>query len=83
MKITDGKKTVSIILTTWNGTGYDPDWSNDFFNAGSLEYNDETDTYTVNDVDYCIDQAMDWKNSTGDFADDIPNENNSVLIEEI
>ena len=83
MKITDGKKTVSIKLTTWNGTGYDPDWSNDFFNAGSLPYDEETDTYTVEDVDYCIEQAMDWKNSTGDFAGDEPNENNAVLIDEI
>ena len=57
MKITDGKRTVEIIIHRWNGSGFDPDWSNDYFNAGSLPYNSENDTYTVDDVDYCIDYA--------------------------
>lgn len=57
MKITDGKKTVEIRVQRWNGSGYDPDWSNDYFNAGALPYNEETDTYTVDNVDYCIDAA--------------------------
>lgn len=54
MKLTDGKKTVDIKIQRWNGSGYDPDWSTDYFNAGSLPYDEETDTYTVEDVDYCI-----------------------------
>lgn len=57
MKLTDGKKTVEIKIQRWNGSGYDPDWSADYFAAGSLPYNDETDTYTVEDVDYCIEMA--------------------------
>lgn len=57
MKITDGKKTVEIRIQRWNGSGYDPDWANDYFTAGALPYNDDTDTYTVDDVDYCIDMA--------------------------
>ena len=57
MKITDGKKTVEIKIQRWNGSGYDPDWSTDYFGAGKLPYNEETDTYTVDDVDYCIDMA--------------------------
>lgn len=57
MKITDGKKTVEIIIHRWNGTGYDPDWSIDYFQAGSLPYNEETGTYTVDNVDYCIEMA--------------------------
>lgn len=57
MKITDGKKTVEIRIQRWNGSGYDPDWSNDYFTAGALPYNDDTDTYTVDNVDYCIDAA--------------------------
>ena len=40
-----------------NGSGYDPDWSNDYFTAGALPYNEDTDTYTVDNVDYCIDAA--------------------------
>lgn len=57
MKITDGKKTVEIRIQRWNGSGYDPDWSNDYFTAGALPYNEDTDTYTVDNVDYCIDAA--------------------------
>lgn len=57
MKITDGKKNVEIKIQRWNGNGYDPDWSIDYFNAGSLPYDEETDTYKVEDVDYCIETA--------------------------
>ena len=57
MKITDGKKTVEIKIQRWNGSGYDPDWSTDYFDAGTLPYNEETDAYTVDNVDSCIDAA--------------------------
>lgn len=82
MKITDGRKTVEIRMMIWEGSGYSPDWSIDFFNAGSLPYDDEKDTYTVEDVDYCIEQAYDWRDSKGDFSDDTPNENNTVFVNE-
>ena len=59
MKMTDGKRTVDIQLRNWNGSGYDPDWSTDFFTAGNLPYNAEQDMYTVQDVDYCVNTAND------------------------
>jgi hypothetical protein len=83
MKITDGKKTVDIKLVIWEGTQYSPEWTADFLDAGGLPYDEETETYTVQDVDYVIDQAMDWKNSEGDFRDDVPNPNNEVIVEEL
>lgn len=83
MKITDGKKTVEIRMMVWEGNGYSPDWSLDFFEAGSLPYNDETDTYTVDDVDYCIDQAMEWKETNEGFLGDIKTENNCVWVDEL
>lgn len=83
MKITDGKKTVDIRMMAWEGSGYSPDWSTDFFNAGLLEYDRENDVYIVDDVDYCIEQAEDWRDSRGDFRDDEPNENNMVFVEEV
>lgn len=83
MKLTDGKKTVEIEMKVWQGNGYSPDWSIDFFNAGSLKYDEDRDVHYVEDVDYCIEQAEDWKNSTGDFADDEPNENNRVFVTEL
>lgn len=74
MKIADSKRTVEIRMMTWDGTNLSPDWSNDFFEAGLLPHNEETETYIVEDVDYCIDQAQEW-------ADEA--EENMVFVEEI
>lgn len=73
MKLTNGKKAINIQMMVWDSitdSGYSPDWSSDFFEAGSLPYNADTDTYTVSDIDYCIEQANDWKNGVGDFFDE-------------
>ena len=69
MKIYDGKKLVEIKMMTWK-QAYTPDWSIDFFDAGSLEYDEKLDAYRVKDVDYCIDQANDWADGVGDFSED-------------
>lgn len=72
MKITDGVKTVSIKMHVSDAfAGLSPDWSLDFFEAGSLHYDEETDTYSVPDVEYCIDQAKDWESES---------ENNIVFV---
>ena len=76
MKLTDGKRVVEIRMQVWNGNGYDPDWSNDFFEAGGLPFNEEVDAHIVADVDYCIEQAQDWENKQGDYADVPPWEEN-------
>lgn len=76
MKLTDGKKTIEIQMKVWdkyNG-GYGPDWSRDFFDAGCLPHDEETEVYTVQDVDYCIEQANEWANE---------DENNDVFVEEL
>lgn len=83
MKLTDGRKTVEIRLCVWENGGYTPDWSEDFFNAGALQYDEDRDAYIVNDVNYCINQAQDWKDSTGDFSCDEPDENRAVFVEEV
>ena len=81
MKLSDGKKNIEIKLQIWNGAGYDPDISNEFFEACSLPYDEENDTYIVDDVDYCIDYANDWKNGKGDFyGDDIDNRNVDITV---
>lgn len=76
MKMTDGKKTVEITMKVWNdfNTGYSPDWSNDFFNAGILPYDEDEDFFIVDDVDYCIEQAEEWEDE---------DENNAVFVEEL
>lgn len=62
MIITDGKKMAEITIQRWNGNGYDPDWSQDYFDAGSLRQT-EDGAYIVDDVDYCVDFAADADNS--------------------
>lgn len=68
-RIYNESKTVEISMNNWTDNGYTPDWSADFFEVGRLHYNDELDAYQVEDVDYCVAQAMDWKNNTGDYID--------------
>lgn len=70
-RITDGKDTVAIKMTMWNGERHTPDFSGDFFEVGSLAYDEEKEAYIVPDVNYCINRAEDWKNFEGDFHDDI------------
>lgn len=57
-RLTDGNKTITIKMVKWNGTEFDPDYSNDFFEVGTLDYDELTDSYAVDDVDYCIDEAI-------------------------
>ena len=89
MKITDGKKTVKIEIKRWNGSGYDPDWSNDYFVSATLPYNEETDTYTVEDVNYCIDMATNSTCEEGgcskynEDGDIVPDEDMCVFVEEL
>lgn len=72
-------------------------WENDFFEAGKLEkakidldciradfrerWGTET-IYFVDDVEYCLEQALDCQNCVGDFADCEPDtEVNATLYE--
>lgn len=63
MKLTDGKKTVEVQIIGKNGI----DWAEEFYEVGSLKYDEQADAYTVEDVDYCIEQAKDWEQGQGDF----------------
>lgn len=88
MKITDGRKTVSIEIRNWDGTSYGPDWSTDYFDAASLLYDADRDAYTVSDVDYCIDMANSTESEgarckidkNGDVVED---DTVNVLVEEL
>ena len=59
---------VEIEMKTWkeDQSQYTIDWSNDFFEVGSLKRDEEAEAYLVDDVEYCIEQANDWKMSRGD-----------------
>lgn len=71
-RLTDGQRIVDIMMRIWDPykNDFTPDWSNDFFQVGTLPYDDEEDAYLVKDVEYCIDQAENWKYGVGDFYND-------------
>ena len=66
-RLVSGNRITEITMQTWNGREYTPDWSGDFFNVGTLKYDEDLDAYEVEDIDYCIEQAEDWQNKEGDF----------------
>ena len=84
-RLVSGNRIVEITMQTWTGTEYTPDWSNDFFNVGVLKYDKDLEAYEVEDIDYCIDQAEDWKNKEGDFygEEDVEGVERSVDVDEI
>ena len=63
-KLYDGTRTVEIEMYKRDF----PDYSDDFFNTAALPYDEDHDARKVDDVDYCIDQARDWKLCQGDHA---------------
>ena len=65
-RLTDGSRTVDIEMYEADF----PDYSSDFFACPGIERN-VYGAYVVDDVDYCIGQAMDWQNATGDFSSDL------------
>lgn len=73
---TDRKRTVGIAICDYNNDSYEwgPDWSADFFAVGDLEsagyYNGGVDVLVVQDIDYLLEQAEDWKQGRGDYYED-------------
>lgn len=68
-----------IAEITLINNGYE--WQDEFFNVGSLSYNEDSDAYEVEDVDYLIDQANDYISGCGDFSDGEPQENAELVYE--
>lgn len=73
-RFTDGRITKEITLKVWENGQWSPSFEKDFFDVGGLPYDMETDTYTVEDVEYLVEQAEDWKNGVGDYQDDYEGE---------
>jgi hypothetical protein len=59
----DGNKTAEIAVIA-----DDSDWTNDFYNVGELETNDNG-WYVVESVDYLIEQGQDMLNAVGSCSD--------------
>ena len=58
-------RTADITMTGINSVN----WEASFFNVGSLPFNEETDTYEVEDIDYLLEQVRDYCHHDGDYAD--------------
>ncbi len=63
-------KRADILLKYWKGYGYGVDISEDFFDAGCLEYDPNHFAYVVDSVDHCIAEAHDWEAGEGDYGYD-------------
>ena len=62
IRLIDNNKAVEISICGWDeeNSQYGPDQSADFFEIGGLETVSEPKlAYIVDDVDYCIEQALD------------------------
>lgn len=81
MKITDGNKTINITMREWDRTGWGSDFANEFFADGHSVFDREREAYVVKDVAYCIEQAMDWKNGTGDYMEEKSFDTEDRLVE--
>lgn len=77
-RFTDGSKTAEISMAVWLDGQWQPDWEMDFFDIGMLKRVEDEDgtalVYVVDDVDYLIDQAEDWRMGRGDYRDDYEGE---------
>lgn len=84
-RLVSGNRIVEVTMNTWDGEKYTPDWSNDFFMVGSLRYDVDLEAYEVDDIDYCIEQAEDWKNKVGDYygEEDVEGVERNVDVDEV
>lgn len=68
MKLTDGKRTIEIECQEWNGSGYNPDYSNYFLESTEYELVEDTDMYYEEDLDELIEWAIEnFKKTEDDF----------------
>lgn len=67
IRLTDGKFIIQVEMIEFqNGVEF-PDYSADFLMWGLLIYDEDNEAYVVRDLDYCIDQMLDWEIGIGDY----------------
>ena len=82
MKLTDGKRIIEIKMKNRNykTNNYGPDFSKEFFKAGSLEYSEKDQAYKVKDVEYCIEQVKDFREGAGEYRKYGEHENLNIFV---
>lgn len=81
MRFTDRERIAEITMRTWDGESWGQDFSADILTDGKAAYVEALDAYLVNDLDYVIDYAKDWKAGTGDFCGCGAGENDELVID--
>lgn len=76
----NGTVYAEIEMQNWNGNGYEPDWSADFLQNYLGSYDDESDTYIVDDITDVCKTAVDYASRSGEYAYDPADENESVSV---
>ena len=71
-RLHDGKKLLDIQMSVWDGSGWGPDWSNDFYAVGDmgLEYDEDLQAYKVHNVYEALEEAEDWMDNVNEYSDD-------------
>lgn len=80
MRFTDRERIAEITMRTWDGESWGQDFSADILTDGKAAYVEALDAYLVNDLDYVIDYAKDWKAGTDDFCGCGAGENDELVI---
>ena len=70
-------RSATIEMKTWDSDTcqYSADWEDEFFDVATLPYIDEDEAYLIDDIEYAIEVAMDWKYGRGDLVDDFEGQN--------
>ena len=74
MIITDGKKTYVIRMRKWDGSGWGPDFANDYCNAGLLPFDEDRGVHIVEDADDFAEGARDI------FEEDFEGDDDMLLV---
>ena len=81
MRFTDGARILEITMRMWDGTRWWQDISGEMLAEPGMQYSAAHDAYICDDIDYVIDYAKDWKDGTGDFAEQGVGENGDYFVE--
>lgn len=92
MRYTNRARTrlIEIEMCVKEGVNYSPDWANDFFDAGTLDYDEKLDAAVLPDMDEAIHNAKAWgeidSEADKEYYDEFgsyPDEDRCVWIREL
>ena len=79
--IDKSRRKVEIEICKWELTRYGTDISTDIFDAGMLEFDANEEAYIVDDCEYLVECANDWKKGIGDYSMEGSHEDFEIFVE--